>query len=101
MKSCWRRCQPGSSPRVSKGVIPLRVGSDTPSLTVGLLHTHNPPVVVRFSRNCLVFFDPVDDQLANFRARFVDNLRILEHCEAAAAVDAIVIRDDAQFLSWR
>src|SRR2546426_9672197 len=67
---------------------------DHPLATAGgsdLLHSDNPPVIIRFGGNVLFSLDPVDNQLAHFFARTIDDRRVPVHREAAAAVDAIVV----------
>src|ERR1043165_1126003 len=61
----------------------------------------NAPIVIRSHRNRLVALDPIDDQLANLLARSINYRPVLVHRGAAAAVHAIVVRCEPEFLRRR
>ena len=60
----------------------------------GLGRGENPPVVVRLGRNIVVALDPVDDQVADFRAGAVNDRCVLIHRVAAAAIQPVIIDGD-------
>src|ERR1041385_5967707 len=66
-----------------------------------LLHADNSPVVCGLSWNGLVSFNPVNNQLAHFRARAISDWRVFVHGEAPAAIHPIVVGDYFQFLRHR
>src|SRR5688572_4750620 len=59
------------------------------------------PVVVGSDWHRLVFFDPVDDQLADLFARAIDDGRVLVHDVATAAVHPVIIRGETKFFRGR
>src|SRR2546428_4601192 len=63
-----------------------------------LLCGNDAPVVVGGSGYRFIALDPVDDQLAYFLTRSINDGPTFVHGVVTAAIDAIVVRDHAEFL---
>src|SRR5829696_3670117 len=62
---------------------------------------NDAPVVVGSDWYGFVFLDPIDDQLADFFARAVDDGRVLVHDVPTAAVHPVIVRGETEFFRRR